>query len=242
MYKLHKNNFGLKTKKKFWKKLTLNCLLVFIKILIVNEYYMKKLKTILGLEYKRLDDGFYQIEVNCDFPQQSKSTQLFYNCLEEYNIIESGIQFPIRLIHWVDTINPLNKETIMNYYNIRGIKKIVEENKSKLIGKTTFIKPEVSFGKKKKYPNLHVHFYQLSEDKGTLINNINEMINFCSIQYENTKQFTSKRISDLEIYVNTLEIRQMTFLPMEEVKFDNNGHIIDFQHHLLVLNGIELPF
>ena len=130
----------------------------------------------------------------------------------------------------------------MNYYNIRGIKIIVEENKSKLIGKTTFIKPEVSFGKKKKYPNLHVHFYQLSEDKGTLINNINEMINFCSIQYENTKQFTSKRISDLEIYVNTLEIRQMTFLPMEEVKFDNNGHIIDFQHHLRVLEGIKLPF
>jgi hypothetical protein len=203
---------------------------------------MKKLKTILGLEYKRLDDGFYQIEVNYDFPQQSKSTQLFYNCLEEYNIIESGIQFPIRLIHWIDTINPLNKETIMNYYNIRGIKKIVEENKSKLIDKKTFIKPEVSFGKKKKYPNLHVHFYQLSEDKGTLINNINEMINFCSIQYENTKQFTSKRISDLEIYVNTLEIRQMTFLPMEEVKFDNNGQIIDFQHHLRVLEGIKLPF
>ena len=203
---------------------------------------MKKLKTILGLEYKRMDNGYYSIEVNYEFPQQSKSTQLFYNCLEEYNIIESGIQFPIRLIHWVDTINPINKETIMNYYNIRGIKKIVEENKSKLIGKKTFIKPEVSFGKKKKYPNLHVHFYQVSEDKGTLINNINEMIQFCSIQYENTKQFTSKRISDLEIYVNTLEIRQMTFLPMEEVKFDNNGQIMDFQHHLRILNGIELPF
>ena len=89
---------------------------------------MKKVKTILGLEYKKLDDGFYQVEVNCDFPQQSKSTQLFYNCLEESNINESGIQFPIRLIHWVDTINPLNKETIMDYYDIRGIKKIVEEN------------------------------------------------------------------------------------------------------------------
>ncbi|NBW27328.1 MAG: hypothetical protein EBR38_01990 [Flavobacteriaceae bacterium] len=203
---------------------------------------MKKAQTILGLKYKRLDDGFYAVEVDYDFPQQSKSTLLFYNCLEQSNINESEIKFPIRLIKWVDTINPINKETIMNYYNIKGIKKIVDENKSKLIGKTTFIKPEVQYPKKAKYPNLHVHFYQVSEDKGTLINNINEMIQYCSIKYENTKQFTSKRISDLEIYVNTLEIRQMTFLPMEVVKFDNNGQIIDFQHHLRVLNGIELPF
>ena len=189
---------------------------------------MKKAQTILGLKYKRLDDGFYAVEVDYDFPQQSKSTLLFYNCLEQSNINESEIKFPIRLIKWVDTINPINKETIMNYYNIKGIKKIVDENKSKLIGKTTFIKPEVQYPKKAKYPNLHVHFYQVSEDKGTLINNINEMIQYCSIKYENTKQFTSKRISDLEIYVNTLEIRQMTFLPMEVVKFDNNGQIIDF--------------
>jgi len=201
---------------------------------------MKKLKTIFGLKYNKLDDGFYAVEVNYDFPQQSKSTLLFYNCLEEYNIKESGIQFPIRLISFIDTINPINKETIMEYYNIRGIKKIVEENKSKLIGKTTFIKPEVQYSKKAKYPNLHVHFYQVSEDKGTIVNNIKEMIQFCSINYENTKQFTPKRISDLEIYVNTLEIRQMPFLPMEEVKFDNNGNIKDF--YLVALNAVELPF
>jgi hypothetical protein len=203
---------------------------------------MKDLKTIFGLKYNKLDDGFYAVEVNYDFPQQSEGTLKFYNGLEEHSIRESGIQFPLRLIHWVYTVNPINKETIMNYYNIRGIKKIVDENKSKLIGKTTFIKPEVQYPKKAKYPNLHVHFYQVSEDKGTFINNVSEMIQFCSIHYENTKQFTSKRISDLEIYVNTLEIRQMTFLPMEEVKFDNNVQIMDFQHHLIVLNGIELPF
>jgi hypothetical protein len=91
---------------------------------------MKDSKTIFGLKYNKLDDGFYAVEVNYDFPQQSEGTLKFYNGLEEYNIKESGIQFPIRLIHWVDTINPLNKETIMDYYDIRGIKKIVEENKS----------------------------------------------------------------------------------------------------------------
>jgi hypothetical protein len=203
---------------------------------------MKNIKTVNGLKFEKLDDGLYAVEINVDFPQQSKETLKFYNCLEEYNIITSGIQFPFKLISFIETINPNNKETIMNYYNIKGIKKIVDENKSKLIGKKTFIKPEVQYPKKAKYPNLHVHFYQISEDKGTLINNVNEMIQFCSIHYENTKQFTSKRISDLEKYVNTLEIRQMTFLPMEEVTFDNNGQIIDFQHHLRVLKGIELPF
>jgi hypothetical protein len=203
---------------------------------------MKDSKTIFGLKYNKLDDGFYAVEVNYDFPQQSEGTLKFYNGLEEHNIKESGIQFPIRLIHWVDTINPVNKETIMDYYDIRGIKKIVEVNKSKLIGKTTFIKPEIQYQPKTKYPNLHIHFYQVSEDNGTIVNNIKEMIQFCSIYYENTKQFTSKRISDLEIYVNTLEIRQMPFLPMEKVKFDNNGNIKDFEHHLVVLNGVELPF
>jgi hypothetical protein len=205
---------------------------------------MKKLKTILGLEYKRLDDGFYQVEVNCDFPQQSKSTQLFYNCLEEYNIKESDIQFPIRLIHWVDTINPINKETIMNYYNIRGIKKVVEENKSKLIGKKTFIKAEVQYPKKAKYPNLHIHFYQISEDKSTLINNVNEMIQFCSIHYENTKQFTSKRISDLEEFVNPLELQVMSFFPMELIVFDieNEDEILAFTQQMRMLKSVELPF
>jgi hypothetical protein len=203
---------------------------------------MKDSKTIFGLKYNKLDDGFYAVEVNYDFPQQSEGTLKFYNGLEEHNIKESGIQFPIRLIHWIDTINPLNKETIMDYYDIRGIKKIVEENKSKLIGKTTFIKPEVHYPKKAKYPNLHVHFYQISENKGTFIKNINEMIKFCYINYENIKQFTSKRISDLEIYVNTLEIRQMTFLPMEEIKFNEEGNVKDFPQHLIVLNAVKLPF
>ena len=203
---------------------------------------MKKLKTIFGLKYNKLDDGYYAVEVNFDFPQQSEGTLKFYNGLEEHSIRESGIQFPLRLIHWVYTVNPINKETIMNYYNIMGIKKIVDENKSKLIGKTTFIKPEVQYPKKTKYPNLHVHFYRVSEDKGIIVNNIKEMIQFCSIDYDNTKQFTPKRISDLEIYVNTLEIRQMPFLPMEIVKFDDNGNIKDFPHHLIVLNAVELPF
>ena len=203
---------------------------------------MKKLNPLFGFDCELIEDGLVSVTIDFNFPQQNKNSLKFYNKLEEIKIKESLITFPLRLISFVETINPNNKETIMNYYNIRGIKKIVEENKSKSIGKTTFIKPEVQYPKKAKYPNLHVHFYQISEDKGTLINNVEEMIKFCSIIYENKNQFTSKRISDLEIYVNTLEIRQMAFLPLEKVKFNNNGEIEDFEQHLLVIKGVKLPF
>jgi hypothetical protein len=68
------------------------------------------------------------------------------------------------------------------------------------------------------------------------------MIDYCQIVYENTKQFTKKRIAKLEKYVNTAELFQMPFLPMEMVKFDEKGDIRDFEQHLLALTGVELPF
>ena len=153
------------------------------------------------------------------------------------------IEFPLRLISWTVTINP-DKFTLMNYFKIDGIKKIVEENKSKLIGKTTFIKPEVQYNKKAKYPNLHIHFFQLSEDDGIEILNIQEMQETCFIYYENTKQFTKKRLSDLEEFVNPLELQVMTFFPMELVEFDieNGVDILDFPQQMRMLKSVELPF
>ena len=142
------------------------------------------------------------------------------------------------------TINPTDKFTIMNYFRIDGIKKIVEENKSKLIDKITFVKPEVQYNKKAKYPNLHIHFYQVSEDIGIEIMDIQDMIESCFIYYDNTKQFTKKRLSDLEKYVNPLELQIMSFFPMELVVFDieNGVNILDFPQQMRMLKSVELPF
>ena len=202
---------------------------------------MKKLEPLFGFECSLEEDGLVSIVVNCIFPQEKKNCLKFYKRLEEHKIIESKIVFPIKLKHTVVTVNATNEFTIMNYFKIDGIKKIVEENKSKLLGKKTFIKPELQYNKKCKYPNLHIHFYQVSEE-GVEIINIEDMIEFCHIHYENTKQFTSKRLSDLEHYVNTLEIREMPFLPIEEVKFNDNNEIQDFENYLLVLKGIKPSF
>jgi hypothetical protein len=202
---------------------------------------MEKLPPLLGFECETNERGLVTIDVNCEFPQQRDNCLNLYNRLEELKIIDSEIEFPLRLNHWVVTINPTDKFTIMNYFKIDGIKKVVEENKSKLIGKTTFVKPEVKYNKKTKYPNLNIHFYQLCEDEGMEIIDIEDMIESCFIHYENTKQFTKKRLSDLEVYVNPLELQVMSFFPMELVKFKGD-EIIDFPQQIRMLKSIELPF
>ena len=205
---------------------------------------MKKLKPLFGFECETNERGLVTIDVNCEFPQQRDNCLNLYNRLEELKIIDSEISFPLRLISWTVTVNPTDKFTLMNYSRIDGIKKIVEENKSKLIGKTTFIKPEVQYNKKAKYPNLHIHFFQLSEDDGIEILDIQEMQETCFIYYENTKQFTKKRLSDLEEFVNPLELQVMSFFPMELVVFDieNEDEILDFPQQIRMLKSVELPF
>lgn len=205
---------------------------------------MKKLEPLLGFECITDGQGLVSVDVNCEFPQQQNNCFKLYKKLEEIKIVDSNIKFPLRLIHWVVTINPTDKFTIMNYFRIEGIKKIVEENKSKLMGKSTFVKPEVQYKKKAKYPNLHIHFYQLSEDEGMQIMDIQDMIELCFIYYENTKQFTKKRLSDLEEFVNPLELQVMAFFPMELVEFDieNGDEILDFPQQMRMLKSTKLPF
>jgi hypothetical protein len=205
---------------------------------------MKKLKPLFGFECESDEQGLVSIDVDCEFPQDRDNCKILYKRLEELKIIESEIEFPLRLKHFIVTINPTDKFTIMNYFRIEGIKKIVSENKSKLMEKTTFIKPEVQYNKKAKYPNLHIHFYQVSEDEGMQIFDIEDMIESCFIYYENTKQFTKKRLSDLEEFVNPLELQIMTFFPMELVEFDieNEAEILDFPQQIRMLKSVELPF
>jgi hypothetical protein len=70
-----------------------------------------------------------------------------------------------------------------------------------------------------------------------------DLIESCSIFYENTNQFTDKRIADIGRYVDTSELRQIPFLPMELVRFDDeNNSVQPFESHLLALKASELPF
>ena len=205
---------------------------------------MKKLDPLFGFECETNERGLISINVECEFPQERNNCEMLYKRFEELMIIDSQVEFPLRLKHWIVTINPTDKFTIMNYFRIDGIKKIVEENKSKLMGKTTFVKPEVQYFKKAKYPNLHIHFYQVSDDEGIEMINLYDMVESCFIRYENTKQFTKKRLSDLEEFINPLELQVMSFFPMELVMFDieNENEILDFPQQIRMLKSVELPF
>ena len=205
---------------------------------------MKKLDPLFGFECETNERGLISVEVDCQFPQERNNCEMLYKRFEELMIIDSQVEFPLRLKHWTVTINPTDKFTIMNYFRIEGIKKIVEENKSKLMGKTTFVKPEVQYNKKAKYPNLHIHFYQVSNDNGIEIIDLYDMVETCFIKYENTKQFTKKRLSDLEEFVNPLELQVMSFFPMELVVFgiENENEILDFPQQIRMLKSVKLPF
>ena len=203
---------------------------------------MKKLESYLGFDINLDDEGNVVINDMCEYPQLSKNCQTFYNKLELIKIDESKITFPIQLKEWVVTISPTDKDTIMEYFKIDGIKKVVEENKSKLIDKVTFIKGEIYFAKKNKYPKLAVHFYQVVEEGGVEIYDEFEMVDLCQIYYASTKQFTPKRIADLEKFVNTQELFQIPCLPIELVRFDKNNNITPFLNHELAKSASKLPF
>lgn len=203
---------------------------------------MKKLQPLFGFDVNYDENGNIEINDVCQYPEESPNCRKLFESMELLKIDESGITFPINLKHWVITVKPNNKEIIMDYFRIAGIKKLVEEHKSELIGKITFIKPEIKYPEKGKYPNLNIHFYQLADEGGVLIYDEYDMIDYCQIVYENTKQFTKKRVADLEKLVNVAELQQMPFLPIEMVRFDEKGGVRDFEQHLLALTGVELPF
>lgn len=203
---------------------------------------MKKLESYLGFDINLDDDGNVVINDMCEYPQMNKNCETFHRKLELIKIDESKITFPIQLKAWVVTISATDKQTIQEYFRIDGIKKVVEENKSKLIDKVTFIKGEIYYPKKSKYPKLAVHFYQVVEEHGFLVENPNDLVYYFEIFYDNPKQFTPKRIADLEKFVNTQELFQIPCLPVELVRFDEDNNITPFLNHELAKSVSELPF
>lgn len=195
---------------------------------------MIKITDLFDFEVRELGDGNIEILDLCNYPQESKQSFDFLKHLELLNIYNSGLDFPIYLRHWKVTITPDDEQTIKKYYCIDGIKLVLDENKSKLIGTTTFFKIEISFPPGSLYPNLIFHFFHnlINEEGGMYIIDEIDMFESCLIHYD-SNPFTDERIEALNKLVNVAELQQIPFLPIELIKFNDEGEIDVVEQHLL---------
>lgn len=195
---------------------------------------MVTITDLYGFNIQYDEDGNIEILDMCNYPDESKKCFDFFKHLELLNIYNSGIDFPIHLRHWKVTITPDDEQTIKKYYCIDGIKLVLDENKSKLIGTKTFFKIEISFPPGSLYPNLIFHFFHnLINEEGGMYN-IDEidMFESCLIHYD-SNPFTDERTEALNKLVNVAELQQIPFLPIELIKFNDEGEIDVVEQHLL---------
>ena len=195
---------------------------------------MEKLQPLLGFELTRESETSGIIVINdfCNYPQQKLNCKRIIARIERLAIYDNYVEFPVTIKHFTETIQP-TEHTLKNYYSLDGLKKIAEENKEKIFGKITFIKPELTYTKKTKYPKLILHFYQVSDEGNLLFEDDESLVEYTFIYYDNIKQFTKKRIEDLNLATNNNfpELENFPILPFEVVKFDKDGNILDFEHH-----------
>lgn len=194
---------------------------------------MEKLTDLFDFQVRHIEDGVIEVLNVANYPQDDKNSFDFFKNLELLNINNSELIFPLHIKHWKVEITPDNDDTIKKYYKIDGIKTILDENKSKLINKTTFFKPEITFPPNSIYPNFILHFYQVVKEGGIYVIDELDMFESCLIHYADTKQFTNERIEALNKLVNVAELQQFPFLPIELIRFNEEGEIDVIEQHLL---------
>ncbi|GGC78918.1 hypothetical protein GCM10011508_02920 [Flavobacterium lutivivi] len=200
---------------------------------------MEKLTDLFDFQVRHIEDGVIEVLDVANYPQDDKNSFDFFKNLELLNINNGELIFPLHIKHWEVVITPDNDDTIKKYYKIDGIKTILDENKSKLINKTTFFKPEITFPPNSIYPNFILHFYQVDKEGGIYVIDDLDMFETCLIHYEDTKQFTEDRIETLNKLVNVAELQQFPFLPIELIRFTDDREIEEIEAHLLAKKGCK---
>jgi hypothetical protein len=194
---------------------------------------MVTITDLYGFNIQYDEDGNIEILDFCNNPGESKDCFDFFKHLELLNIYNSGIEFPLHLRHWKVTITPDDEQIIKKYYRIDGLKLVLEENKSKLKDRTTFFKPEITFPPNSIYPNFILNFYQVVKDGGIYVIDDLDFFESCLIDYPDSKEFTEERIEALNKLVSVAELQQFTFLPIELIRFSDEGEIEVIEQHLL---------
>jgi hypothetical protein len=194
---------------------------------------MKKLKDLYGFPvFKNEDDGTYEIENDCNYPQENRACKKLYVSIERLFIEEQNLNFPLNLKEWKAVIEP-TAENIKQHFSPDGIMLYMQQFKKRLLDTTTFFKLEVNYSKNKSLPNLILHFYEVNYKDTLNVVNTYDFSDRCFVKY-NTEQLTPDRIINLgENNINYEWIRYIPLFPVEVIKFDEDKNIKKFNHQEL---------
>lgn len=149
-------------------------------------------------------------------------------------IAEEELNYPLKIEEWNLIIEPTN-ENILKYYSLDGFKLFIDENKDKFIDTITFYKPEVMYvNDEDDLPYIIFHFYKVSYEGELNILTTFDFSDNCLISYKFTNQFNARRIEKLiDSGINEILIQYIPMFPVEIIKFNDNGDIINFRHQEL---------
>lgn len=190
---------------------------------------MENIKEICGFPIKK-ENEFIAIHSDCNFPLQSLECYNLYLAIEKTILKGNEIKFPLNLKKWKEIIKP-TPENLNEFFSMKGIMKFIQQYYPQLNNTITFYKPEIYYTRGNNLPTLALHFYQFNYEGKLNIKNEDELTAKCMIHTKDI-DFTSERVHALEKY-NIDWFKHIPLLPMEQIKFDEAGNVMEFQHQKL---------
>jgi hypothetical protein len=193
---------------------------------------MKKKFTKNG--YDVVEDTEKKIHYITDFPQfpnKNIRSKDIFQTIEQIVLTEKHISFPMKF-NIIERVVKLCIDT-QDYFSFEGIKNLINRDKHLFIGTDTFFK--VKFSYEENFPILKIIYYTIDNEKGQIdCSSMDMLLHIIFINY-NQKQFTKKRVNYLEnvVELNMDEIRQIPILPVQWLKYDLDGNLLDFPNFKL---------
>ncbi len=195
---------------------------------------MRKVEKLHGFPVEKDNEkGIVIIKSDCDHPLQSNACKSLYQDIEKLILKDEKIKFPVNVHEWQVIIEPTEQNKM--YYSFEGILKYINQYKKRIIGTTTLFKPEIYFNEKYNLPIITLHFYLLSYNGELFVENSTHLSNIFLISVKDILITPERRKKLEENNINVEWIKHIPFLPMELIKFDDNGNVQEFTHQKLNL-------
>jgi hypothetical protein len=180
------------------------------------------------------DESTYYINGFPEFPNKNKKSKKTFRKLESVILKEEELVFPLKF-NMTERVVHLSNGT-EEYFSITGIENLIGRDKSLFLNTQTFFKIKISFIEN--ITELKIIYYTIDNNKGLIdCNSFEMLLDIISIQY-NVKQFTPRRVEFLTdvAKLRMREIRQIPIIPVQWLRFDENGNLEEFPNLQLIDN------